>query len=218
MNLSEERNYQKLLDTLEALGLTEKNRKLAETYFAQGTGEQPELLKKAELQDFSGLAPEKKKKSIDYVEHLKKRKKTEELARYVHFAAAVGGSTASYLLSQYNWDLKDVLPYLSPEQEAAILAEGIAWNQYALSWANVKGLCGLAKKDLKIVRRAMDLCTHKYDNARVLLAAAYLHEKRAERGSGNPVKSIRDFFGKSMFDTESSLEDRKAAEFLDSAY
>ena len=124
MNLSEERNYQKLLDTLEALGLTEKNRKLAEAYFAQGTGEQPELLKKAELQDFSGLAPEKKKKSIDYVEHLKKRKKTEELARYVHFAAAVGGSTASYLLSQYNWNLKDVLPYLSPEQEAAILAEG----------------------------------------------------------------------------------------------
>ena len=215
MNLSEERNYQKLLDTLEALGLTEKNRKLAETYFAQGTGEQPELLKKAELQDFSGLAPEKKKKSIDYVEHLKKRKKTEELARYVHFAAAVGGSTASYLLSQYNWNLKDVLPYLSPEQAAAILAEGIAWNQYALSWANVKELCGLAKKDLKIVRRAMDLCTHKYDNARVLLAAAYLHEKRAERGSGNPVKSIRDFFGKSMFDTESSLEDRKAAEFLE---
>ena len=215
MNLSEERNYQKLLDTLEALGLTEKNRKLAEAYFAQGTGEQPELLKKAELQDFSGLAPEKKKKSIDYVEHLKKRKKTEELARYVHFAAAVGGSTASYLLSQYNWNLKDVLPYLSPEQEAAILAEGIAWNQYALSWANVKELCGLAKKDLKIIRRAMDLCTHKYDNARVLLAAAYLHEKRAERGSGNPVKSIRDFFGKSMFDTESSLEDRKAAEFLE---
>ena len=60
MNLSEERNYQKLLDTLEALGLTEKNRKLAEAYFAQGTEEQPELLKQAELQDFSGLTPEKK--------------------------------------------------------------------------------------------------------------------------------------------------------------
>ena len=27
--------------------------------------------------------------------------------------------------------------------------------------------------------------------------------------------SIRDFFGKSMFDTESSLEDRKVAEFLE---
>lgn len=215
MNLSEERNYQKLLDTLEALGLTDKNQKLAEAYFAQGTEEQPELLKQAELQDFSGLAPEKKRKSIDYVDHLKKRKKTEELARYVHFAAAVGGSTASYLLSQYNWNLKDVLPYLSPEQAAAILAEGIAWNQYALSWANVKEICGLAEKDLKIIRRAMDLCTHKYDNARVLLAAAYLHEKRTESESGNPVKSIRNFFGKSIFDKDSSQEDRRVAEFLE---
>ncbi len=213
MNLNEERNYQKLLDTLEALELTEKNRKLSEAYFAQGTEEQPELLAQAELQDFSGLAPEKKKKSIDYVEHLKKRKKTEELARYVRFAAAVGGSTASYLLSQYNWGLKDVRPYLSPEQEAAILAEGIAWNQYALSWMNIKEICGLAEKDLKIVRRAMDLCTHKYDNARVLLAAAYLHAKRAE--NGNPVKGIRDFFGKSIFDRDSSQKDRGVAEFLE---
>lgn len=38
MNLSEERNYQKLLDTLEALGLTEKNRKLAEAYLPKVRG------------------------------------------------------------------------------------------------------------------------------------------------------------------------------------
>ena len=60
MNLSEERNRQKLLDTLEALELTERNRKLAEEYFAAGTEEQPELLKKAELQDFYTLSQEKR--------------------------------------------------------------------------------------------------------------------------------------------------------------
>ena len=86
MNLNEERSCQKLLDVLEALELTETNRKLAEEYFALGIGERAELLKKAELQDFSGLSREKRKKSLDYVEHLVKRKRTEELGRYVRFA------------------------------------------------------------------------------------------------------------------------------------
>lgn len=216
MNLNEERSCQKLLDVLEALELTETNRKLAEEYFALGTGERAELLKKAELQDFSGLSREKRKKSLDYVEHLVKRKRTEELGRYVRFAAAAGGSSANYILNEFSWSLRNIREYLAPEQEAAIQAEGIAWNQYALSWANIKQLCRLAEKDLKVICRAMELCSSRYDNVRVLLAAVYLHVKRAGRESGSPAQGIKDFFGKSMFETSGSLENRKAAELLES--
>lgn len=230
MNLNEERNYQKLMDTVEALELSEKNRKLAEEYFAAGTGgqgtsmdgqQEQRLLKKAELQDFSGLAPDRMKKSTDYVEHLKKRKRTEELARYVRFAAAVGGSTAHYLLNQYGWGLRDIRECLTPEQRAAIQAEGIVWNQYTLAWSSIKELCQEAKKDLKTIRRAMALCCHKYDNAKVLLAAVYLHEKKRLADAGNRGSLFKNFFGRNVFESRSmyednnGLEDRKVEEFLE---
>ena len=122
MNLNEERNYQKLMDVLEALGLSEKNQAAAEEYFApEAADDQRErALRRMELQDFSELPQDKRKKSSDYVEHLKRRKRTEELSRYVRFAAAAGGSTAYYLLCSYGWNLRDVREYLRPEQEAAM--------------------------------------------------------------------------------------------------
>ena len=67
MNLSDERNYQKLMDTLDALKLSEKNRKLAEEYLDTGSPERLELLKQTERQDFSTLADPDRQKSIDYV-------------------------------------------------------------------------------------------------------------------------------------------------------
>ena len=45
MNLSEERNYQKQMDTLDALKLSEKNRQLAEQYLDVAAPENPELLR-----------------------------------------------------------------------------------------------------------------------------------------------------------------------------
>ena len=60
MNLSDERNYQKLMDTLDALSLTEKNRKTAEAYLDTGSPEQKELLEQVEQQDFSNLRDEQR--------------------------------------------------------------------------------------------------------------------------------------------------------------
>ncbi len=190
MNLSEERNYQKLADTLEELELSEANRQLAQAYFEPGSQEKPELLKKAERQDFSVLPREKQVKSVVYAEHLKKRARTEDLGRYVRFAAAVGGSTACYLLVQHNWGMQDVQEYLAPEQEAAMRAELLVWNQYTLSWNGIRDLTETVKKDRRIIRRAMDLCWNRHDNAKVLLAAVYLYDKRAEREGKNPLSIL----------------------------
>ena len=129
MNLSDERNYQKLMDTLDALKLSEKNRRLAEEYLDTGSPERPELLKHTERQDFSTLSDPERQKSIDYVEHLRKRNKKEELGRYVRFQASAGGSTAFYIFNRYGWNLNSISEYLSPEQSVALQVEGMIWNR-----------------------------------------------------------------------------------------
>lgn len=180
MNLSEERNYQKLLSTVELLGLTEKNLRLAEQYLDPAVPEDQELLKGVEHQDLSGLTQVNLGKCREYIEHCKKRNRTEELGRYVRFVAAVGGSTAYYALVTYGWNLNTVLEFLNRQQSAAIRAEGIAWNNYAL----VKVVSNMSQKDPKVLFEAMDLCYHKSDNAKVLLAALGLYYTRPEKNTG----------------------------------
>lgn len=180
MNLSEERNRQKQTDTLDALKLSEKNRKLAEEYLDISGPEKPELLSETEHQDFSALTSDKHQKSIDYVEHLRKRAKKEELRRYVRFQTSVGGSTAYYLFNRYGWNLDSVKEYLTPEQETAMYAEGIVWNTYSLNYIRMKPLLEQGRKDPELLRRAIDLCYHRYDNAKVLLAGIYLNCRKPE--------------------------------------
>ena len=180
MNLSEERNYQKQMDTLDALKLSPKNRPLAEQYLDISAPEKPELLRETERQDFSDLADDKRQKSIDYVEHLRKRSKHEELKRYVCFLSAIGGSTAYYLFNRYGWNLDSVKEYLTPEQETAMYAEGIVWSTYSLNYIRMKPLLEKGRKDPELLRRAIDLCYHRYDNAKVLLAGVYLNCKKPE--------------------------------------
>ena len=180
MNLSEERNRQKQTDTLDALKLSEKNRQLAEEYLDISGPEKPELLSETEHQDFSALTSDKHQKSIDYVEHLRKRAKKEELRRYVRFQTSVGGSTAYYLFNRYGWNLDSVKEYLTPEQETAMYAEGIVWNIYSLNYIRMKPLLEQGRKDPELLRRAIDLCYHRYDNAKVLLAGIYLNCRKPE--------------------------------------
>ena len=53
MNFKDERNYQKLLETLEVLQLSEENLKLAEQYLDMTVPEDTALLQKTQRQDFS---------------------------------------------------------------------------------------------------------------------------------------------------------------------
>lgn len=194
MNLSDERNYQKLMDTLDALKLSEKNRKLAEEYLDVSNPEQAELLGQTERQDFSARSDTERQKSIDYVEHLRKRNKREELSRYVRFQASVGGSTAFYIFNRYGWNLNAIKEYLSPEQELAVQVEGMVWNSYSLNYRNTKAVHEQGRRDPEVLRRAMDLCYHSYDNAKVLLAGIYLNIKRSEAKKPGILKGL---FGKS---------------------
>ncbi len=169
MNLNEERNYQKMLEVLDALELTEKNRQLAEQYLDTSQPENRELLSQVERQDFSRLDREKRKLCATYRENCQARDREEAAERYVRFVAAVGGSTSLYVLVTYG-NLNTILQYLTREQTAAIRAESRVWNDYLLKGA----VQGLEQKDPKVLRGAMELCCHKSDNAKVLLAGVSL--------------------------------------------
>lgn len=180
MNLSEERHYQKLLDTLDAMGLSDANQQLAEQYLDVTKEENRTLLEKAERQDFSRLATDQRRKCVDYVEHCLKRNRKEEMGRFVRFSAVVGGSTAYYVLVSYGWNLNTKLEYLTVEQASAIRAEGMAWNTYALRNA----VSGMQQKSPQVLRNAMKLCYHQNDNAKVLLAGISLYHTKPKTGSG----------------------------------
>ncbi len=173
MNLNEERNYQKLLEVLDTLELNETNRKLAEQYMDINQPENKELLKNTVRQDFSDLNDTKE--SIAYLDHLYKRKRIEELGRYARFMAAVGGSTAHYVLVGNSWYLRDFLAQQLREEEIlAIRMEGVVWSRHMLNSRSLQVFFDTGKKKPDTLLGARELCYHKYDNAQVLLSAIYL--------------------------------------------
>lgn len=199
MNLESEKNYQKLMEALDSLELTEGNRKLAEDYLDMSGEEDQALLSRAEHQDFSKL--KFGERSNEYVNHLQKRKRLEEYGRYVRFVAAVGGATAQRVISYF-----DATAYLDPAQAAAVRAESIAWAEYRLNKASMKPLYETAKKNPQTILDAMDLCWQEDDNTKVLLAAVYLN-------SVPPAQSLADAkkgqgLLKSLFSREGAEEKR----------
>ena len=145
MNLNEERNYQRLLEVLDTLELNETNRKLAEQYMDINQPENKELLKNAVRQDFSDLNDTKE--SIAYLDHLYKRKRIEELGRYARFMAAVGGSTAHYVLVGNSWYLRDFLAQQLREEEIlAIRMEGVVWSRHMLNSRSLQVFFDTGKK------------------------------------------------------------------------
>lgn len=199
MNLKGERDYQKLWEALEELQLSGENRELAEQYLDMTASENRELLKDAKRQDFSRLDRNKTGKCRDYLAHLKKRGRTEELSRYVRFVTAVGGSTAYFVFICYGWNVDSIKEFLTGEQAAAIRAEGIAWNNYGLK----KAAANMGQKNPEILKGAMKLCFHKYANAQTLLAALSLHYTQAERGQGGFFKKV--FSGKKPENTQNDI-------------
>lgn len=115
---------QMLREALEALGLTEKNKELAKCFLASSEHEEVNLLKKAEKQNFYEVEKVSLQKSTDYVKYCEKERFTEELGRFMRFAAAVGGSTVYYILDTPYKRLE----WLSASQQAAVLAEMAAWE------------------------------------------------------------------------------------------
>ncbi len=188
MNTGEERSLQKLQDALEALNLSGRNMELAEKYLDMEQEEDRSLLSGVEHQDLSGfrLSPDQLKQCRDYTGYCLKRNRKEAHGRFVRFSSAVGGSTAYYVLVSYGWNINTILEYLTREQAAAIRAEGIVWNQYGLKHV----LNGIVQKTPQVLRDAMELCYHRHDNAKSLLAALSLYYTKPEKPAGGVIKAL----------------------------
>ena len=229
MNLRSEQTYQLCQDLLESLHLSEENRRLANEYLGTEQPEDRELLKNAVPQDFSNLSHEAIRKSLDYMEHLNQGKLAEDFGRYVRFCAAVGGSTARYVL-YYERAAElapsrgmDIREYLTPEQAAAILAEMTVWGPYGLYWEynGVNSLVKMSSKEPQILRKATALCYNSHDDARILLAGLYLRLGNGE--DSHNVSQMVSFLENSLISTAvsemringSPLSDQKKAEVSD---
>lgn len=210
MNLKEERDHQKLAETLEALELSKENDLLAKQYLDMSVPENRELLAGVQKQNFSGLDKQKAQKSRDYLAHLTKRRRMQEIERYVRFTAAAGGATAYYVLFSYGWNLGTAADFLTPEQKTAVQAEGVVWNNYALS----KAARLIAEKDPQVIRRAMELCYHKSANAKTLLAGLALRYTKARKVQGGFLKGL--FSGAAQADETLRLADDLAGSLTES--
>lgn len=204
MNLSDERNYQKMVELLDSLDLTEKNRQLAEKYLDMDQPEDRMLLSQVEKQNLAKLAKDNCRKSVNYLDHCQKRSRLEEKERYVRFMAAVGGATSYYVFRTYGYNTSTLQPYLTKAQEAAIRAEGIAWNAYLLKSA----VENLGEKDPEVLYQATQLCYNESDNARVMLTGIYLSLTKPAKAQGG----LKSLFSKSNPETEKRIQE--AVKFL----
>lgn len=179
MRLGEEQGQEKLEKLLDVLELTEKNREIAEKYLSWDQPGFEGLLEQVERQDFSKLEKTDLSAEWEYRSYCQKRNYKEPYGRFVKFAAAVGGATAYYVVVRHGYsNVNSIREYLTTEQAVAMRAEGIAWNSFRVSGV----LEGLEQKDPQVLKRAMDLCWHQYDNAKSLVAAAALYYRKPAAG------------------------------------
>ncbi len=181
MRIREEKERQQLQEALELMGLTEKNRKLAEQYLDVDEPGGEELLLEVEHQDFTDFSWQTQKKLDDYLEALKKGQQTEQTGRYIRFVVEVAGSTARYALTHYSHkpELEFICQFLTPVQAIAVWAEAVVWKRQRLLRDELEPIFAMAGKDAELFLKAMELC---YDedaaNTKMILSAMYLHSVR----------------------------------------
>ena len=201
MNLNEEKKYQMRQEAYEEIGLTEKNKEIAEEYLDMEQEERKELLEQVEKQSFTDLTNEQRMKSVNYLEYLEKRKKEPEMDRYMRLMFAVGGSTCEKVISRWGY-MFDRRGVFEEAQATAIYAEKMVWSSHMLDKHGLRVLWEPAHKDPEILREAMEYCYNPSENAKILLRAIYLNCTEPNNSKGSFLKGI--------FQGKDAKEDLKA--------
>ena len=152
MRIREEKERRQLQETLAIMGLTEKNRKLAEQYLDVEEPGGEELLREVEHQDFTDFSWQTEQKLDDYLEALKKGQQTEQTGRYIRFVAEVAGSTARYALTHYSRkpELEFICQFLTPVQAIAVWAEAVVWKRHRLLRDELDPIFAMAGKETRV--------------------------------------------------------------------
>ena len=189
MNLSEEKKYQMRQKVYEKIGLTEKNQKIAEDYLDMTGEEKKELLEQVERQSFAELTYNQRRKSVEYIDYLEKRKQQAEEERYKHLMFAIGGSTSAYVFSNWAYTIPD-MEIFEKAQTVAMQAELLVQSTYMLNNRSLSKLWEIGRKDPEILREAMEYCYNPVQNANILLLAVYLNCKEKGSEKGNFLKGL----------------------------
>lgn len=176
---------------LKAIGLSKANRRLADRYLDMDSPEDPSLLSQAEHQCLD-LPRSVSWLGRDYYPGwLQKKKRTEELGRYVRLIVAIGGASAWNLIEVTETfdglsDLEVSLSYLSGEeaegQKTALLA-GMCFALLSRRQPEAaKSLCASGADHPEIFTEAMKYCystsgSGEWGYPWMLLAAMYLHHQ-----------------------------------------
>ncbi len=220
MNLKDDRMEKTLSEALDALMLSQKNRRLAEEYLEQPEGTDEGLLKETEYQEFSQFTETERAACFAWCKELRELAGAEALVlRYAKFVTAVGKSSAYYVLVKNgNRDMEWLAKALTIEQRTAFRAEMYAYASHTMEQGSLSVLVSTGKKDPETLLRAGELCCGPDDAPRMLLEAEYLYcmtlvsvtNERTEEVSGyleqRILKRLPELFtGKVLSETELSL-------------
>lgn len=234
MNLKDDRMEKTLSEALDALMLSQKNRRLAEEYLEQPEGTDEGLLKETEYQEFSQFTETERAACFAWCKELRELAGAEALVlRYAKFVTAVGKSSAYYVLVKNgNRDMEWLAKALTIEQRTAFRAEMYAYASHTLEQGSLSVLVSTGKKDPEALLRAGELCCGPDDAPRMLLEAEYLYcmtlvsvtNERTEEVSGyleqRILKRLPELFtGKVLSETElSALRDYVRKADVDGAF
>ncbi len=167
---------------MNGMGLLQINLQIGEQYLDMNFEEEPELLEKVIAQNLKKYFFHGR---VHYLEWLRKKKRNEELARYVRFIVAVGGSTAWKVLLENESDFKilDTLLSLNVGEHGVEQNMAVKAGFCAQCSKEIKKLSQSGKDDPEVFLRAFVYCrdsegdaaTGKISHAKMLLAAMYLH-------------------------------------------
>ncbi len=203
MNLAENRFEKERKEALDSMGLTKKNRRLADQWMDMEQEENPELLKLMILQGFNGNRTNTWA-CASYFRCLKKNGRTKEAGRFVRMAAVVGGAAAGSVLTNLNGDdLEEIVSYLSGEdareQEVAIRGKIYSVGIYKRKPSKMEKLFETGKKEPEVLLQAMKRYCKYEENAWRILAAAYLHVTKPG-AAGNVANELVDSLLKAVSD------------------
>ncbi len=177
----------------EQLKLSTTNQNIAEKYLDMETPEDMGLLAEAEPQDFFPF----RRGSGDYVEMLWKKKRTQELGRYLRFLVKVGGAMAWpwFLEDAYKAraeDLEETLPLLGGENawaERLAVRGGLCVSELRCGHTEeARALCLWGREHQEVFPDAIGMCydfgreltAEKGAENRMFLSAVYLHHMPPE--------------------------------------
>lgn len=164
----------KIMESLEPIGLSEKEREQVEAYLSGEKGQ--EVLDDLEKRDFYTLPSECVRPGSQLFCSISEKRK-EEAEKLIRVFFALGQSTCAAMADINYWGIDFMKTYgyywgLKQEEWLSVTGEVIGRNKYMLTSRWMDRIRKEAKTP-EIIKTALDFCTGKWSNGSLILLAIY---------------------------------------------